>query len=151
MFGLNPWVLGGAGVVLAALLLFGGVQTARLDHAKADLTQARTDRDAARAALIVPNSRPARTWRQEADRLAGDLETCHGNAATLQHGLDDANAGAAAAQAAQLAAERRLVAQAAQNRQDLAAADRRAQAYVNGRPVGADRCASGLELMRGAQ
>ncbi len=56
--------------LLAALLAFGAVQTARLHHAKADLASAR-------AALIDPATK--KTWQSEAEARGRELTACQGN------------------------------------------------------------------------
>lgn len=59
----RTWAIAGA----SALLLFGGVQTLRLNHAKHDLVQARAD-------LIDPVSK--RSWQREAVDARSGLAAC---------------------------------------------------------------------------
>lgn len=71
---LGPYLAGAVGVLLALSMATAAVQGVRLKHAKADLV-------AARAALVNPATH--KTWRNEAERAAGQLATCQGNEKTL--------------------------------------------------------------------
>lgn len=52
MFGLpNPYLIGGVSLVIAGAIGFGAIQTARLNHAKADLADARAELIKAAGAL----------------------------------------------------------------------------------------------------
>lgn len=68
MFGLNPYLLGGTAAVFAALTLAVGVQTARLDHAKADLVKERAA--AAQAKALAGASEEARGREAEGAKTA---------------------------------------------------------------------------------
>ena len=77
----NRQVWGAVG--LAALLGLLGLQTARLSHAKTDLS-------AARAAQIDPATR--RSWQAEATAAAANLATCHAGLSQLDASLADQSA-----------------------------------------------------------
>lgn len=52
MFGLpNPYLIGGVSLVIAGAIGFGAIQTARLNHAKADLADTRAELTKAAGAL----------------------------------------------------------------------------------------------------
>ena len=114
---LDPKVWAAAGFAL--VLAFAGVQTARLNHAKGDLANAR-------AALIDPANK--KTWQVEALLAAEDRDSCRvslssANAALTQVGAAEAalkadsdartaaaTAGLKAAQASAQATQKRIAA-----------------------------------------
>jgi chromosome segregation ATPase len=127
--GLISKVLGRASLLLLIVL---GIQTARLSHAKHDLT-------AARAALKDPATH--RPWQTEAEERTRDLSTCKTNIDTLK--------AAAAKELARLSA---LQADAAQRLRQTQAeldtaskgrqsAEARAAKLLKTPPVGVDACA----------
>ena len=116
-------------VGLAVLLVFGGVQTARLAHAKADLVHVRAEAVRAVAAARA------------------ETALCQTNRAGLQAATEAQNV-AVAAQRAAMDRQAAALANAAQRaRQGQGEAERRAAALLAGRP-GADACRSGLEVAR---
>jgi len=139
--GVSEAKLIGAGVALAGvvgLVAWGGIQTARLHHAKNDVTTAR-------AALIDPVTK--KTWQSEEQAAQRDLGTCTANSGRLDAALAAANdsiqalkdaavADAMANRAHQTAAQAR----SADARRDVAA-------LMETKPSG-DRCGSAFELMR---
>jgi hypothetical protein len=135
----GPFIAGGVAVIIAGLLAFGGVQSARLAHAKADLTSART---------ALKNPATGKTWQSEAVAAERDLGTCRGNLQNLQTSLNDQSASltalAAAGQARTARADKALsVASGA-----VQAASKAAGAVMAAK-AGDDRCASALTLIRG--
>ena len=85
----------GFALAMSLVLGFGLVQSARLKHAKADLS-------AARAALYVPgaNGKPSRlTWEAKAKAAADDLETCNASTAALSAAIERQNSSVAALKA----------------------------------------------------
>lgn len=128
------WKWLGIGLLIAAV----GIQTARLDHAKHDLGNAR-------AALV----NPATGHRWEADFLTADraLKSCNVNLATVTGALDRQNAAVAAlkAEGERRAAESRAALSAARGEASRA---RREAAAILGRQPPADRCQGALDLIR---
>lgn len=119
------WVALGLAVVVA----FAGIQTARLNHAKADLGRARGELE--------------RVTRQ----AVAERRTYENNLAGVQGGLDRCNAAtvAAGAVARQTATRLQEAAQAAQEGRETA--ERRAAALLAGR-AGANACQSALDVVR---
>lgn len=125
----RAWGFIGAAVVLGALITFGGVQTARLNHAKADLVRVRAE-----AARTVAAAR-------------AETALCQANRTQLQAAIEAQNM-AVAAQRAAMDRQTAALANAAQRaRQGQGEAERRAAALLAGR-AGADACRSGLEVAR---
>lgn len=122
----------------AGLLTFGAVQTARLHHAKADLSTAR-------AALIDPSTR--KTWQSEATASQRDLQSCHASVSNLQAAISGQNASIEALKREAEAASARASAQIRAAQARSADARRDAAAIMAKRPSG-DLCQSALELMR---
>ncbi len=133
---LSPPMLIGAGA--AVLLAFGGIQTARLNHAKGDLT-------AARAALINPADK--HTWQSDALQAEQDLGTCQTNEINDKAAIASQNASVAALKAE--SDQRTAEAQKAvmQARTAMATAQRYA-AQIAAKTPGADKCDSALNLLR---
>ena len=118
------------GVGFCLLAVFAGVQSARLSHAKADLS-------AARAALIDPATK--KTWRAEAAADATSL-------AVAEAALDTQGAAVATLKAAGQASTSRAAAAAQAAQVGARAADDQA-AKVLAAPPGADGCKSADALI----
>ncbi len=128
------------GLGLAALLGFAGLQTARLAHAKTDLSAART-------ALIDPATRLS--WQAKAVAAAAALETCHASLGQLNTSLADQAAAVAAMKSdgdAASATARRAVQKAQDQAKDD---DARAGALLAARP-GAPSCSAADALILGS-
>lgn len=155
MTGLALRLLGGlfsprglAALGLAALVIFAGVQTARLGHAKTDLAAARLDLQAARTTELDPSTR--QPWRETAKAAQGNLTSCRGNLVDAADAL--ARQAAAVARLRAEAERQQQVSRAAlrQAQTGRQAAEGRAAAILALRP-GDDTCASALDLLRGRQ
>lgn len=116
----RTWAIAGA----SALLVFGGVQSLRLSHAKHDLT-------AARAALIDPVSK--RSWQREAVDARSGLAACKSAVDAQNKAVDalKAKSDTAIAQADKAAADARAVA---------ASARQEAARIMAMKPTGATAC-----------
>ena len=123
-----------------ALIIFGSVQTMRLDHAKKDLATAR-------AALVNPDTR--HTWQADYQIAAPALATCSVNLANVTGALDRQNL-AVDALKAEADRRQRVGAQALSTaRAGAAEARRRADAILSA-PRGPDACQDALETIRSA-
>lgn len=138
LIGLIGWKRLAAGVVGLALLAAIGVQSARLDHAKRDLGEAR-------AALVDPATGIA--WRELAASRGRDLAECVLARAVLTGAITRQNAAVAAlkAEGERRAAESRAALSAARGEASRA---RREAAAILGRQPPADRCQGALDLIR---
>lgn len=131
----RAWFVGG----LALLLVFVGVQTWRINHAKHDLKEAR-------AALVNPKTK--RTWEQDFTASQRNLDICHGSVLAVQTSLDTQNA-AIAANAADGARRAKMLSDGLQQaRKAAAAADKRSLDILAVKPKGADQCARLMDLDR---
>jgi hypothetical protein len=122
------WAMGGA----ALLLVFGGVQTLRLGHAKGDLSEARQ-------ALLNPVTH--KTWQSEAKRDAAALGTCHASVTTLEGSLASQNAAVASLGVESARRTKMLADGLEQARKGRASAEARAAGLLKRPPAGIDACA----------
>lgn len=128
----GSWIAGGIAAVLALSMASCSVQTARLNHAKADLT-------AAKAALRNPATH--KTWQSEAMRDGKNLVACHETTANLTASLNAQTASLKSLRAesdAKLAEASRAVRSALQGQH---AADAKVARMLRSKPQGADVCA----------
>ncbi len=116
----RTWAIAGA----SALLVFGGVQTLRLNHAKHDLAQARAD-------LIDPVSK--RSWQREAVDARSGLAACKSAVQAQNDAVDalKAKSDANIAKADKAASDARAVA---------ASARTEAARIMEMKPAGATSC-----------
>ncbi len=125
----NPKVWAGLG--LALLLAFAGVQTVRLDHAKSDLA-------AARAAQIDPATK--RSWQAEELADAQNLATARANFDQANASLATEQASVAALKAADAADSAKASAAVQQARAATATLSKREAELAALKPAG-DACA----------
>ena len=129
--GLGPYVAGGAAAILALALSVAGLQSMRLEHAKAELA-------AARAALIDPAT--GKSWRARSVAAVADLNVCQRDLAALRVAVDAQNAAVTTA-AADSARRITLAAKAADDARAVAESARRHSAFLMAeRPAGATTC-----------
>lgn len=129
--GLGPYVAGGVAVILALALAAAGLQSIRLEHAKAELASAH-------AALINPVT--GKSWRTESVAAAADLSACRREVVTLRGAIDAQNAAVTTA-AADSARRIVLATKAAEDARAVAESARRHSAFLMAqRPAGATAC-----------
>ncbi|MBI1405719.1 MAG: hypothetical protein GC145_06290 [Caulobacter sp.] len=121
----GPYIAGGVAVIIAALLAFGGLQTARLNHAKADQINPATgakwkveakrdakllasavrdlgqcrENEATQAAAITRQNGEIDAWKAEGDRLAAEARAAAQRAASVRRTAEKAAADIMAARA----------------------------------------------------
>lgn len=132
-------------VAVAALVAVLGVQSLRLENAKADLVTAKAKVAAAEAALTNPATR--HTWQADFTRADRDLRSCNNNLASTTGAL---NRQSLAVKALQAEAERRQRESAAalQDARRATTTARRAADAILLRRAGPDVCADALALIR---
>jgi hypothetical protein len=127
------------GALAVGLLLMAlGVQSARLDHAKADLA-------AARAAQIDPETKAK--WQDEYHAAAQDRDTAQASQRNAEHALGDEQASVAALQAASAQSSAKAAAALQQARVATAALSEREKAMAALTAPG-DVCSQADEVLK---